>query len=287
MTTQLDVRASAATSLLRTFMVVACIYFLLPLVLLAFASTKTLGDLNTSFGLWLGPQGFHLVDNLGQLFNFQDGIFTRWLLNSFLYAGVGAALAAIIASMAGYALAKYRFSGRSAVFQFVLAGVLMPSTLLVIPQFLLFAKIGLNDTVWAMLLPGSISVLGVYVSRVFAEAAVHDDLIDAARLDGAGELRIFASIALPLLRPALVTVFLLQFVAIWNNLLLPQMVLSSPQLFSVTAGLNVWLNSGFNQPGIRQVVVAGSLISTLPLMVGFIALQKYWRAGVAVGAIKG
>ena len=75
--------------------------------------------------------------------------------------------------------------------------------------------------------------------------------------------------------------------AIWNNLLLPQMVLSNPDLFSVTAGLNVWLNSGFNQPGIRQVVVAGSLVSTLPLVVGFVALQRYWRAGVAVGAIKG
>jgi multiple sugar transport system permease protein len=278
---------SLAASLLRMFMAVACAYFLLPLVLLVFASTKTLGDLNTSFGLWFGPEGFHLFDNVAQLFTFQNGIFTRWLFNSLLYAAVGGAAAAVVASMAGYALAKYRFKGRNLVFQFVLAGVLMPSTLLVIPQFILFAKIGINDTIWAMLLPGSISVLGVYVSRVFAEAAVHDDLMDAARLDGAGELRIFASIALPLLRPAMVTVFLLQFVAIWNNLLLPQMVLSSPGLFSVTAGLNVWLNSGFNQPGIRQVVIAGSLVSTLPLVVGFIALQRYWRAGVAVGAIKG
>jgi multiple sugar transport system permease protein len=282
-----EATGSLAASLLRLFMAVACAYFLLPLILLVFASTKTLGDLNTSFGLWFGPEGFHLFDNVAQLFTFQDGIFTRWLLNSLLYAAVGGAAAAVVASMAGYALAKYRFSGRNLVFQFVLAGVLMPSTLLVIPQFILFAKIGLNDTIWAMLLPGSISVLGVYVSRVFAEAAVHDDLMDAARLDGAGELRIFASIALPLLRPAMVTVFLLQFVAIWNNLLLPQMVLSSPGLFSVTAGLNVWLNSGFNQPGIRQVVIAGSLVSTLPLVVGFIALQRYWRAGVAVGAIKG
>jgi multiple sugar transport system permease protein len=282
-----EATGSLGVSLLRMFMAVACAYFLLPLVLLVFASTKTLGDLNTSFGLWFGPEGFHLFDNVAQLFTFQDGIFTRWLLNSLLYAAVGGAAAAVVASMAGYALAKYRFRGRNLVFQFVLAGVLMPSTLLVIPQFILFAKIGLNDTIWAMLLPGSISVLGVYVSRVFAEAAVHDDLMDAARLDGAGELRIFASIALPLLRPAMVTVFLLQFVAIWNNLLLPQMVLSSPGLFSVTAGLNVWLNSGFNQPGIRQVVIAGSLVSTLPLVVGFIALQRYWRAGVAVGAIKG
>ena len=284
---RLDARASLAATLVRTFMVFACLYFLLPLLLLAFASTKTLGDLNASFGLWFGPNGFHLVDNLAELFTFQDGIFVRWLVNSLLYAAVGAGVAALIAAMAGYALAKYHFSGRNLVFQLVLAGVLMPSTLLVIPQFILFAKIGLNDTVWAMLLPGSISVLGVYVSRVFAEAAVHDDLIDAARLDGASELTIFTSISLPLLRPAMVTVFLLQFVAIWNNLLLPQMVLSSPQLFSVTAGLNVWLNSGFNQPGIRQVVVAGSLVSTLPLVIGFVTLQKYWRAGVAVGAIKG
>jgi multiple sugar transport system permease protein len=268
-------------------MVVAATYFLLPLVLLTFASTKTLGDLNTSFGLWFGPQGFHLFDNVAELFTFQGGIFSRWLMNSLLYSALGGAAAALFAAMAGYALAKYRFAGRNAVFQLVLAGVLMPSTLLVIPQFILFAKIGLNDTIWAMLLPGSVSVLGVYVSRVFAEAAVHDDLIDAARIDGAGELKIFTAIALPMLRPAMVTVFLLQFVAVWNNLLLPQMVLSSPDLFSVTAGLNVWLNSGFNQPGIRQVVVAGSLISTLPLVVGFIALQRYWRAGVAVGAIKG
>lgn len=282
-----EATGSFAGSLLRLFMAMACAYFLLPLVLLVFESTKTLGDLNTSFGLWFGPEGFHLFNNVAQLFTFQDGIFTRWLLNSLLYAAVGGAAAAVVASMAGYALAKYRFKGRNLVFQFVLAGVLMPSTLLVIPQFILFARIGLNDTIWAMLLPGSVSVLGVYVARVFAEAAVHDDLMDAARLDGAGELRIFTSIALPLLRPAMVTVFLLQFVAIWNNLLLPQMVLSSPDLFSVTAGLNVWLNSGFNQPGIRQVVVAGSLVSTLPLVIGFIALQRYWRAGVAVGAIKG
>jgi ABC-type glycerol-3-phosphate transport system permease component len=229
-----------------TFMLLIAGYFLLPVFWLVIASTKTQGDLVDSFGLWFAE--FNLGENLSQLFSKQDGAYVRWLLNSLLYAGVGAAIGTLLSAMAGYALAKYRFRGRELIFSIVLGGVLVPATALALPLFLLFAKADMTNTYWSVFLPSIVSPFGVYLSRIFAAASVPDELLEAARLDGAGEFRTFFTIAVRLMSPALVTIFLFQFIVIWNNFFLPLIMLQSDRLYPITLGLFTWQSQVSRDP---------------------------------------
>ena len=149
-------------------------------------------------------------------------------------------MATILAGMCGYALAKYRFRGRELLFNVVLGGVLVPATALALPLFLLFSQVQLTNTFWAVFLPSIVSPFGVYLARVFAEASVPDELLEAARLDGAGEVRTYFTVSIRLMLPALITIFLFQFVGIWNNFFLPLIMLRSEELFPVTYGLYAW-----------------------------------------------
>ncbi|MEV0127345.1 carbohydrate ABC transporter permease [Dactylosporangium sp. NPDC050688] len=214
-------------------------------------------------------------------------MYWRWMLNTALYAGAGALLSAVVSGITGYTLAKYRFPGRSAVFNVLLAGVLVPAVVLAIPQYLLLAKFQLTDSYLSVLLPSVLSPYGIYLARIYAAAAVPDSLIEAARTDGAGDLRIFANIAVPSMIPGLVTVFLFQFVAIWNNFLPPFIMLTSDDRFPVTVGLYTMLNQGNTTPALYTLVVTGALLSILPLVVLFLTLQRYWRVDLLSGAVKG
>ena len=172
-------------------------------------------------------------------------MYWQWMANTALYAGVGApAVRRPCPGSSGYTLAKFRFPGRTALFNVLLAGVLVPVVVLAVPQYLLLAKAGLTDTYLSVLLPSIVSPYGIYLARIYAAAALPDSLIEAARTDGAREWRIFRSIALPVMMPGLVTVFLFQFVAIWNNFLLPFIMLGDDRKFPVTVGLYTLLNQG-------------------------------------------
>ena len=267
-----------------TVMVVFTIYTLIPLWWLVVAASKSRGQLLTTNGLWFAD--FDLFRNLGDMLAYNDGLFGRWMLNSILYAGVGGLLATVLAAMCGYALAKYRFPGRETLFNVVLGGVLVPATALALPLFLLFSKVDLTDTIWAVLLPSIVSPFGVYLTRIFAAASVPDELMEAARLDGSGELRTFFTIGVRLMSPALVTVFLFQFVAIWNNFFLPLIMLRSQELFPVTYGLYTW-NTQVNQvPELRTFVLSGAFLSIIPLVVTFLLLQRFWKNGLGSGSLK-
>jgi multiple sugar transport system permease protein len=259
-----------------TFLVVCAIYFLVPFFWLFVSATKNGEDLVTTYGLWFAPH-FNLFANLQFLFTYNQSIFLRWLLNTFIYAGIGSVVATGLASMAGYALAKYGFAGRSFVFSIVLGSVLIPSMTLALPLFLMMSAVRLTNTYWSVLLPGLVSPFGVYLSRIYAAASVPDELLEAARIDGAGEFRIFATIATRLMMPAQVTVLLFQFVAIWNNYFLPLVMLNNEKLFPITVGLVVD----------RFLAIPGSLVSTIPLLIGCVFLQHYWRAGLGTGSVKG
>jgi multiple sugar transport system permease protein len=260
-----------------TFLAVCAMYFLLPFFWLLVAATKTEGDLNNTFGLWFAPH-IHLLGNLQFLFTVNNSIFVQWLLNTLIYAGGGALVATVLASMAGYALAKYIFRGRTFVFLLVLGAVLVPSTALALPLFLLMSKVGLTNTYWSVLLPSMVSPFGVYLSRIYAAASVPDELLEACRIDGAGELLTY-TIALRLMTPALVTTFLFQFVGIWNNFFLPLVMLSNEKLYPLTVGLAVW--------GGGPLVICGALVSAIPLLIGCMFLQRYWRSGLGTGSVKG
>lgn len=265
-------------------LIVLTIYFLVPVAWLLIASTKNTADLNSSSGFWFAH--FSFFANIKDLFNYDGGRFGRWLLNSALYAGVGAAGSTLIAVMAGYALAKYQFPGREPIFKIILSGVLVPGAVLALPLFLLLSSAGLVNTYAGVLLPSLVTPFGVYLARVYATDAVPDELLEASRIDGAGELRTFFSVSVRLLAPAIATVFLFQFVAIWNNFLLPLIVLNNSNLYPVTLGLFSWQAQARVVPDVSRLVVAGSLVSTLPLVVIFMFSQRWWRAGLAAGALK-
>ncbi|GAA3201749.1 carbohydrate ABC transporter permease [Dactylosporangium siamense] len=265
-------------------LLIGALYCLLPIVWVVTAASKTNAELFHSFTL---APGTALLDNIGELSSYQSGMYWRWILNTALYAGVGALLSTAVSGLTGYTLAKYRFPGRSVVFNVLLAGVLVPAVVLAIPQYLLLAKFQLTDSYLSVLLPSVLSPYGIYLARIYAAAAVPDSLIEAARADGAGELRIFASIAAPSMVPGLVTVFLFQFVAIWNNFLLPFIMLTSDDRFPVTVGLYTMLNQGNTTPALYTLVVTGALLSILPLVVLFLTLQRYWRVDLLSGAVKG
>ena len=262
------------------------IYCLAPVLWVFIALTKTRGEL-FSTATYLPSFGPGLIENIRDLSSYENGRFWRWGLNSVFYAGVGSALSAIVSALAGYGLAKYRFRGRTALFNLLLAGVLMPQIILAIPQYLLLAKVGLAGTYWSVLLPSIISPFGIYLCRVYAAASVPTETLEAGRIDGAGELRLFVSVALPMMAPALVTVFLLQFVGNWNNFLLPYIMLSDQDTFPLTTGLFTMLNQGAQQPALYSLVIAGVVISIIPLIALFLTLQRYWRIDLISGGLKG
>ncbi|GHE68180.1 sugar ABC transporter permease [Streptomyces spiralis] len=271
--------------LLVAFLAIAALYFLLPVYWLVVASTKSTAKLFGSFGLWFSDP--HWLHNLSQVFSYDSGIFWKWTLNSILYAGVGGALATLLAGAAGFALAVYRFRGREAVFKAVLAGVLLPTTALALPMYLLFSKVGLANTQWAVLIPSMVSPFGVYLCRIYAEAAVPAEVLEAARVDGAGEGRIFSTVVLRMMTPALVTVFLFQFVGIWNNYFLPLVMLSDDTKYPITLGLTAWQSAADRHPELYQLTVGGAFVSILPLAAAMLVLQRYWRSGLTQGSVKG
>jgi multiple sugar transport system permease protein len=264
-------------------------YFLVPVWWLVVASTKNAEGLFAGTGaLWF--HGFHLFDNLHDLFTYNNGEYLRWLGNSMLYAFAGGLGCTVVSVLAGYGFAKFAFRGRNLVFAMVLGSVMVPLTALVIPTFVLMSKVGLIDTVWAVILPSLLSPFAVYLMRVYAGASIPDELLDAARIDGAGELRTFWRVALPLMRPGVVTVMLLSIVSTWNNFFLPLTVLSSSKLYPLTVGIGLWeqLASSNNGGGqsLWNLIIIGSLVSIIPLVIAFLTLQKYWQGGLAVGSLK-
>ncbi|MFF1696405.1 carbohydrate ABC transporter permease [Streptomyces sp. NPDC058257] len=266
-------------------MTLAAGYFLLPVWWLLVSATKTSSGLFTGNGFWFGD--FALVDNVRAVFTEEGGIFSRWLLNSAVYAVGGAALSTLISALAGYALAKYSFRGRELTFNVVLAAVLVPQPLLAIPLYLMFSPVHLVNTYWAVLLPSVVSPFGVYLARIYAAASVPDELLEAGRVDGAGEARIFGTIALRLMSPALVTIFLFQFVTIWTNYLLPVLMLADDKLQPVTVGIVGWqAQRGIGSAVPYNVVITAALISVIPLVVLFLCLQRFWRSGLVAGSLK-
>lgn len=283
-------RAQRRSTPLTIAMLAALAYFLVPLLWLVVASTKSTQDLFNTFGLWFShsPQ---LLGNIRATFATDNGVFLQWMLNTVLYAVVSSVGAAFLAACAGYGFAKYRFRGHKAAFNLVVGTIMVPTTALAIPTYLLFAQVGLVNTPWAVILPSLINPFGLYLMRIYAEDAVPDSLLEAARIDGAGELRIFATIALRLLSPGLVTVLLFTLVTTWNNYFLPLIMLNNPRLYPVTVGLSSWAaqaqsGGGGANSDMFSLVVTGSLLSIIPLVIAFVFLQRYWQSGLAAGAVK-
>ena len=267
------------------------VYFLIPFWWLIVNSSKSSAGLfGGGSSLWFADD-INYVQNFIDLFTYGGGIYGRWLANSALYALVGGVGATALAVLAGYGLAKYSFAGKRFSFAILLGAVMVPTTALVIPTFVLFAQVGWTNTIWAVIVPTLLNPFGVYLMNVYARDAVPDELLDAARVDGAGEFRTFFTVAVPLLRPAIVTVLLLSIVSCWNNYFLPLVMLSDNRLFPVTVGIGLWQStaSTYGAAGgqsLWSIIVLGALVSVIPLIIAFLTLQRYWRGGLAIGSLK-
>ena len=279
-------RTLAPKKLARIVTIVALtitmVYFILPIIWVMFSATKSNADLVSTNGFWFGH--FELAENYTRLMGWTQGLFWRWVLNSLFYSTTAGVIGTLISVAAGYAMAKFVFPGRNVSMALIMAGLLMPVALLTIPLYVVFHNLGLTDTVWAILIPSCVSPFGVFLGRVYADSSVPTELIEAARIDGASEARVFFTIVLRLLAPAMVTIFLFIFVATWNNFLLPLMMVSTPELKPVTLGLYGMMSYFAPQKG---AVMLGALLGVLPLIVLFLGLQKYWQSGLAAGSVKG
>lgn len=277
----------ASSPALLLLMLVYFIYTVIPLLYLLFSVTKTQPDLRSTFGLWFGHD-FALFDNIGQTLTYQDGIFLKWFRNTLLYVVLGAGGATLLSTLGGYGLAKYQFPGKGAVFATVIGAVAVPGTALAVPTFLLFSKIGLANTPLAVILPSLVSPFGLYLMWSYAREAVPTEILEAARVDGAGEFRIFFTIVLKLLAPGVVTVLLFAIVATWNNYFLPLIMLSNSDWFPLTVGLASWnaQTKGAGTQPIYNLVVTGSLLTVIPIVITFLFLQRYWQSGLAAGSVK-
>jgi multiple sugar transport system permease protein len=276
-------RTARPNALSTAILLLGALYCLLPVLWVVTASTKDGSEL---FATSTFVPSTHLVDNVVELTRYRDGLFCRWMANTALYAGVGALLSTVVSALGGFALAKYTFRGKQAIFSVLLMGVLVPGVILAIPQYFLLAKVDLTNSYASVLLPQIISPYGIYLARIYAAAAVPTEIVEAGRTEGARELSIFARLAVPMMAPGLVTIFLFQFVAIWNNFMLPYIMLGTDRLFPLTVGLSGLLNQGATTPALYTLVITGSLLSIVPLVVLFLALQRFWRVDLAAGAVK-
>lgn len=277
-------RAWASKTAVNAVLLVLAFYTLMPVSWLLIAATKNRRDLFGTNGFSLGE--FNLFSNIHEVFTHDDGIYGRWLLNTVLYAVIGSALSSLISVAAGYAFDKYEFTGKEKLFGVVLAGVLVPGAVLTLPMYLLASQAGITNTYWALLIPSLVNPFGVYLARVFSEGYVPYEVIEAARVDGAGDVRTFRSVVLPMLAPGFVTLFLFSFTASWNNFYGALIMLNDKDLYPVSLGLHMWNLSITESPEMYSLAITGSLIAVIPLVIAFLCLQRFWRSGLTAGAVK-
>ena len=263
------------------------LYTIVPIWWIVAAATKNNAEIFSTFGFFFGEPA-NILDNWNRLIAYKDGIVLQWLGNSIGYSVTIALLSTLLSTAGAYAFAKRRFPGRDLFYTIILGTIMIPSTALVLPLFLTMNRLGILNTPWAFIFPSIVSPYGLYLMRVLWEQSFPDELAEAARIDGAGELRIFAQIGLPLVRNGLITVGLLSFVGAWNNFFLPLLVLNREDLLPLTVGMAVW-NQGSVMTGgqpVYTVIAMGSILSILPLLLAFLLFGRYWRSGLAAGGVQ-
>lgn len=227
--------------------------------------------------------GGDLGTNISRVFANQDVLFGRAMLNSLLVAGAATVSVVVLSSLAGFAFAKLQFRGRGALLLVVVATMMVPVQLGLVPLYMLMSKLGLAGTLWSALLPFLVSGFGVFMMRQYAAQSIPTELIEAARVDGASTTRIFFSVVFPVLRPAAAVLGLLTFMERWNDFLWPYLTLDADHP-TVQVALSR-LSGGYYTD--QALVMAGTLLGTLPLVVVFIVFGRQIIGGIMQGGVKG
>ena len=271
--------AHIGRALLYSALVVGAVIALFPMLWMVSASLMPTGEATSD------PPRFLPSRVTGEHYR---ALFTRlnvgrYLVNSTIVALTVTAISLFVNSMAGYAFAKLRFRGRDRLFRMLTTGLVIPVQVAMLPLFLLMKELGMINTYWGVIVPGLASIFGIFLVRQYA-LSIPDDLLDAARIDGAGELRIYWSIVLPTIRPILATLAIWTFLATWNDFMWPLIVLSDESRFTLPVAL---ANLSGEHVADTELMMAGSVLTVLPVMLVFLFLQRFYVAGITAGSVKG
>jgi ABC-type glycerol-3-phosphate transport system permease component len=286
-------RFSSVSILVHLSLILLALFTITPFVWLVCATFKRPGDFFTyTFLPWdhlaprVLPDGTKIgltLDNYRQLFRKEP--FAVWMVNSIFLSATHTVLVVTLSSLGGFALSKYRFAGKRALMLIMLVTMLLPSQVLLLPNYELMYKFGWLNSYFAILVPGAVSVFGMFLFMQ-AMKAVPDELLQAGRVDGCSELRLWWEVALPIVRPMIGAFTLLSFMGTWNSFLWPQVVLHDPDKYTLPIGLSNMVNLPEYQVH-YGILMAGTLLSILPVVLLFFVLQRDFIAGLASGAVKG
>lgn len=270
---------NASRILLYAALIAAALLALFPMLWMVSASLMPTGEATSA------PPRFFPSRVTGEHYR---ALFTRlnlgrYLLNSTIVALSVTTVSLFVNSMAGYAFAKLRFRGRERLFRALTTGLVIPVQVAMLPLFLLMKELGMINSYWGVIVPGLASIFGIFLVRQYA-LSIPDDLLDAARIDGASELRIYWSIVLPTIRPILATLAIWTFLATWNDFMWPLIVLSDESRFTLPVAL---ANLSGEHVADTELMMAGSVLTVLPVMLVFLFLQRFYIAGITAGSVKG
>lgn len=263
------------------FLILISAFMLLPFFWMLTTSFKPANEIFVSPPVYISPNS----NFDSYIYLFQEAGIAKIIWNTFIYAFTATALQLFFCSMVGYGLAKFRFPGRDALFMLILSTLIIPFAVLMVPLYIIMRNLGGIDTLWGLVLPGAASAYGIFFLRQYI-LAFPDELIDAARIDGCGEFRIYWSILLPVIAPGLTSLGLIFFMGSWNNFLWPLIMIKSPEGFTLPIAITSMVSSTISIP-IYNHQMAASVLSVLPLLIIFIVFQRRFIEGITSGAVKG
>lgn len=271
-------RRVTRTALLYLALAIGAVLTLLPLLWMVSASLMPAGEATAlPPRLWPSAVTFEHYTALFTRLNL-----ARSLANSALLAVAVTVISLLLNSMAGYAFAKFRFRGRDFVFRGLLAALVIPGQVAMLPLFLMLKELGCINTYWGVIIPGMASIFGIFLVRQYA-LSIPDSLLDAARIDGAGELRIYWSLVVPACRPILVSLAIFTFMGTWNDFLWPLIVLTDSDRYTLPVAVANLVGEHVQD---TELMMAGAVLTVLPVVVLFMALQRYYIEGILSGGLK-
>ena len=265
--------------LMTVLLVILSLLFIFPFYWIITGSFKGLAELRGNMPTW-----FPMAPTLQNYQTLFRGPSLRWLLNSVIMSTSSMVLVCIVSSMAGYVLAKKRFPGRVLIFSLLVAAMALPRQAILIPLVRVMSALNIHDTLWAVILPSVGWPFGIFMMKQFAEG-IPGELMEASRIDGAGEVRTFLDIVMPMLKPAFGALAIFTFIIVWNDYLMQLVMLNNTNKLSIALGLATMQSSEYSTD--FGILMAGASLGSVPIVAVFIALQKYFTQGIALGAVKG
>ncbi|MFB7588180.1 carbohydrate ABC transporter permease [Streptomyces sp. NPDC056169] len=268
-------------SLVYLLLSLGLLVFSAPFLWMALSAFKTSSELTASPPVWIPTEW--TLDNFSRLLDKLD--LPLYFMNSLIVAVLVTVANLVFCSMLGYALAKLRFAGRNKLFGLVLGALMVPGNLMLLPLFVLMSKLQLIDTYAGLVLPFAAGAFGVFLMRQFMQS-IPDELIEAARMDGAREWYIFWRIVMPLVKPALATLSIFTFLGSWNNFVWPLIATNDPDKYTLPVALATFATDPNKSAGSNGMLMAGSLLVVLPVLLLFLVMQRHFTQGIATAGMK-